>query len=43
MVAELSILMPGFSFDTIMEFYWEELKMWHEKAIQTTKKLRGSK
>jgi len=34
-------MMPGLSFDVVMNFTWAEIKAWHGAATETWKKLRG--
>jgi len=41
MVAEILMLLPGMDFTTLMNFYWEELSFWHEKAVSAAKAIRG--
>jgi hypothetical protein len=41
MVAEILHLLPGMDFPTLMNFYWEELSFWHEKAVKVAKAVRG--
>lgn len=41
MAAELLALLPGMSYETVMNFYWEELSFWHEKAINVYKAMHG--
>jgi hypothetical protein len=41
MVAEILLLLPGMDFSTLMDFHWEELSFWHEKAVNAAKAIRG--
>jgi hypothetical protein len=36
-------LMPSMGYDTVKEFYWNDLKNWHESALKTYKKIHGVK
>lgn len=42
-VAELLALMPGMSFDNVMDMYWRELAAWHGAAVSVAKKIRGAR
>jgi hypothetical protein len=42
MVAEIMLLLPGMDFVTLMDFHWEELSFWHEKAVNAAKAVRGN-
>jgi hypothetical protein len=41
MVAEILLLLPGMDYETVMNFYWDELSFWHDKAVTVFKRLRG--
>jgi hypothetical protein len=41
MAAEIFALLPGIRYETVMDFYWEELLFWHKKAVTVARRLRG--
>jgi hypothetical protein len=42
MGAELLMLMPGLGYETVKNFYWEELVFWHKEAVKVYKRMHGS-
>jgi hypothetical protein len=42
MAAEIFALLPGMGYETVMNFYWEELLFRHKKAATAAKRLRGA-
>lgn len=40
-VTELLVLMPGMSFDNVMDMYWQELVTWHRLALSVARRIRG--
>jgi hypothetical protein len=42
MAADIFALLPGIGYETVMNFYWEELLFWHGKAVSVAKRLRGA-
>jgi hypothetical protein len=41
MAAEIFALLPGVGYETVMNFYWDELLFWHKKAVTVARRLRG--
>jgi hypothetical protein len=41
MAAELMAVLPGLSYETVMDFGWFELKDWHSRAVKVFKKIHG--
>jgi hypothetical protein len=41
MAAEIMALLPGMDYQSLMDMYWEELRFWHEKAVNVYKALHG--
>jgi hypothetical protein len=37
------VLMPSISYETLMNFDWQETKSWHKIAVETRNALRGIK
>jgi hypothetical protein len=42
MVAEILAVLPGISYETVMNFYWDELSFWHNKAVSVYKRMHGA-
>jgi hypothetical protein len=37
------MLMPSISFETVMDFSWQELSDWHEVAVNTYNAIHGKR